>query len=287
MLGFSLLPYATRNKRGLYMVYSICSPGREFFLSGFFHTISIYTYQDPLCRSFLFYLYCEIFTLLMGQQLLLAPATQRGVNAMSLENLFAASFLASLTQADRRVFEALGEKGVRAHLNKLFTPPLPGGWTLSLESVTVVVNYNDRRWRTVPKNTSRRYFPLSYSLTPQHFPKGERCGKWEVTFRWLIYHRRPTTKQALEAIKATGFPGALRCEVESLIDAHPLHGWAGFGALDESGWAPLVFVYDDEGRRCFNLQSDLGDPAHSWSLDSRFPVVCAARPLARTVKKPT
>lgn len=191
---------------------------------------------------------------------------------MSLENVFSSLFLDSLTADQREALEKLGEEGVRALLNKVLQS---NSWMLSQESVTAIVNYDDPRWSSIPTQGGKYGYVVSSDLTPADFLKGDRKGKWAVTFRWLTKPGSCTTTQALEAIKASNLPGANRAEIESVMDAHPRNWWAGFGTPRDSGRVPCVFRLADDGKRDLGLSG----PVVKWREGDRFLLACEYRRL--------
>lgn len=193
---------------------------------------------------------------------------------MSLKNVLATKFLGSLTQAERDALLKLGEDAIRDKLIGLAReaqpdPTLPKGWTISLEMVEIIINYNDPRWVMLPKSGLRKQF--NSSLTKEDFLVGDRKGWWKVTFRWLQKQKGGcSVGEALEAIKASGFLGASYPELETMMDTYPRKYWVGFTSVRKE--RSVCSVSNNGGFRRRYLVESFDD---RWRGNNLFPVVCS------------
>lgn len=158
-------------------------------------------------------------------------------------------------------------------------PALLEQWMLSKETVTVIVDYDDPKWRTIPKQEGK-YSYVSTRLCPDDFPVRKdsgrpRTGKWLITFQWLTQHGGFTTEQGFDAVAICGLPGATRAEIETVINAYPQHGWVGFGKSRFRGYILCIYQCVSSRRRRLGF----GNRDAFWAESDRLLLVSKASPF--------
>lgn len=154
-------------------------------------------------------------------------------------------------------------------------------WVDVDDAFTLVVNYDDPRWRSIPlPRKGWRYYSVDEQLVAEDFPlrmDGEkrRRGKWLVTFCPLWFPGWYRTSEALEAInKSSGLQAPVRAEAETAIYHTRDRHLVAFGQPRDERLVGVVCTGPSDG----GVMLRLGTTENNWAPHSCLLLVQSATP---------